>query len=156
MAGKGGYQRPTSPAPVSGPGALSQRTDGGPGSTQAARYVSGLEYGQGQQLMDIQQSAPMAASGSAPSRAASAQPAMTQAPLTPLTAASGRPSEPITHGADVGAGPAMDSLGLGAHSYDRRWPRSCLALVRRASRSSRCARAMSRGSRYSDRRETAL
>lgn len=28
--GRGGYRRPTNPAPVSGPGELSQRTDGGP------------------------------------------------------------------------------------------------------------------------------
>lgn len=28
--GRGGYRRPTNPAPASGPGALSQRTDGGP------------------------------------------------------------------------------------------------------------------------------
>ena len=30
MAGKGGYQAPSSPASVSGPGKYSQRTDGGP------------------------------------------------------------------------------------------------------------------------------
>lgn len=115
MAGKGGYQRPTSPAPVSGPGALSQRTDGGPGGTQAARYISGLDYGQGQQMMDIQQSAPMAASGAAPAPS-SAGAAMPQeaAPVVPLSASSLRPDEPVTHGADVGPGPGMASLGLGA------------------------------------------
>ncbi len=42
MAEQGGYRAPSSPAPVSGPGALSQRTDGGP--TQGAKYVSGLPY----------------------------------------------------------------------------------------------------------------
>lgn len=114
MAGKGGYQRPTSPAPVSGPGALSQRTDGGPGSQQAARYISGLPYGEGQQMMDIQQSAPMAASGapSASGSVASAAPAPT--PVVPLNAPTQRPNEPVTHGADVGPGPDMSSLGLGA------------------------------------------
>ena len=37
MAGRGGYQAPTNPAAISGPGALSQRTDGGP--TQPAQYM---------------------------------------------------------------------------------------------------------------------
>ena len=55
MAGKGGYQRPTNPAVSSGPGALAQRTDGGPASKQAARYMSGGEYGEGQELMNLQQ-----------------------------------------------------------------------------------------------------
>ena len=41
----GGYQQPTNPAPVSGPGALSKRTDG---AGQPAQYMSGLPYGQGQ------------------------------------------------------------------------------------------------------------
>ena len=59
MAGKGGYQAPTNPAPVSGPGALSQRTDGGPADSQAAQYVSGLPYGEGQAFMAQQQAAPL-------------------------------------------------------------------------------------------------
>lgn len=103
MAGKGGYQAPNNPAPVSGPGALSQRTDGGPADTQAAKYVSGLPYGEGQEMMNIQQSAPMAATG---------MPA--PAPVIPLKAPSQRPQEPVTAGANAGLGPDMSSLGLGA------------------------------------------
>lgn len=103
MAGKGGYQSPNNPAPVSGPGALSQRTDGGPADTQAAQYVSGLPYGEGQELMNIQQSAPMAAAS---------MPA--PAPIVPLSAPSQRPQEPVTAGANAGLGPDMSSLGLGA------------------------------------------
>jgi len=61
MAGKGGYQKPNNPAVQSGPGSLSQRTDGGPASKQAARYIAGGDYGEGQEMMDIQTSAPMAA-----------------------------------------------------------------------------------------------
>jgi len=60
MAGKGGYQAPENPAVQSGPGSMSQRTDGGPASKQAARYMAGGEYGDGG-LMDIQTAAPMAA-----------------------------------------------------------------------------------------------
>lgn len=101
MAGKGGYQAPNNPAPVSGPGALSQRTDGGPADTQAARYVSGLPYGEGQAMMEMQQSAPMAASAPAP------------APIVPLNAPTQRPQEPVTAGANAGPGPDMSSLGLG-------------------------------------------
>jgi len=103
MAGIGGYQAPNNPAPVSGPGAMSQRTDGGPADTQAAQYVSGLPYGEGQAMMEMQQGAPMAASG------------MTSpAPIVPLNAPSMRQNEPITSGVDAGVGPDMSSLGLGA------------------------------------------
>ena len=62
MAGKGGYQAPARPAVASGPGSLSQRTDGGPASKQAMRYVSGMpNYGDGTDMMQIQSGAPMAA-----------------------------------------------------------------------------------------------
>lgn len=102
MAGKGGYQAPNNPAPVSGPGALSQRTDGGPADTQAAQYVSGLPYGEGQAMMNMQQAAPMAASAQ-----------QAPAPIVPLNAPSMRPEEPVTAGANAGPGPDMSSLGLG-------------------------------------------
>ena len=104
MAGKGGYQAPANPAPVSGPGALSQRTDGGPADSQAAQYVSGLPYGEGQAFMATQQAAPMAASGMMPE----------PAPVVPFNAPTQRPDEPVTAGADAGPGPGMSSLGLGA------------------------------------------
>jgi hypothetical protein len=86
----GGYRRPSKPAPVSGPGALSKRTDGGP--SQPAMEVGGFEYGGRQDFEDIQGGAPMAASDPLP------------AP-TPLFAPSERPTEPITAGAPVGPGP---------------------------------------------------
>lgn len=104
MAGVGGYQAPANPAPASGPGAMSQRTDGGPADAQAAQYVSGLPYGEGQALMAQQQAAPMAASGMMPQ----------SAPIVPFNAPSQRPDEPVTAGADAGPGPGMSSLGLGA------------------------------------------
>jgi hypothetical protein len=44
MAGDGGYQAPRNPAPVSGPGKLSKRTDGGP--AQALMTPTGLPYGE--------------------------------------------------------------------------------------------------------------
>jgi hypothetical protein len=60
MAGKGGYQAPENPAVQSGPGSMSQRTDGGPASKQTAKYIAGGDYGDGG-LMDIQGGAAMAA-----------------------------------------------------------------------------------------------
>jgi len=120
MAGKGGYQAPANPAPVSGPGSLSRRTDGGPGSRQAQRYVANMpNYGDGQDMMDIQGGAPMAATPSPTPVSASqmAQNAQQQAqpqgqPVTPLSAPTARPNEPVTAGAALGPGPGMSALGI--------------------------------------------
>ena len=110
----GGKRTPRNPAPVSGPGAMSQRTDGGPG--QKARYMSGGEYGEGQEMMDLQQSAQMAQAPATPQLsaggAASARPVRT---AEPLDAPSDRPDEPLTMGSPVGpgAGPEVLSGGMG-------------------------------------------
>lgn len=111
--GRGGYRRPSNPAPVSGPGALSQRTDG-----QGARYMAGGEYGEGQEMMDLQTSAPMSESPSpAPAprgRASRAQAAPEGVRPTPLFAPTERPEEPITAGAPFGPGPGSEILGTPA------------------------------------------
>lgn len=107
---RGGYRKPENPAPVSGPGALSRRTDGGP--TQGAKYMSGGQYGEGKQLQELQKSAPMAASAK-PSVSAP-QGAMAQAnmpPIVPLTAMTQRPDEPVTAGLPIGPGPGPEILG---------------------------------------------
>ena len=101
---QGGYRRPSSPAPVSGPGALSRRTDG----RQGARYMSGGEYGEGQEMMDLQTSAPMseAPAQPRPRRGQGAGQVMEEGPRpTPLFAPTERPDEPITAGAPFGPGP---------------------------------------------------
>ena len=90
---RGGYRKPENPAPASGPGALSQRTDGGP--AQGAKYMSGMPYGQN--TMDQQTAAPMAGRTPAP-----AMPTMEMP--TPLMAPTSRPDEPITAGIDRGDG----------------------------------------------------
>ena len=111
-ANNGGYRRPQNPAPVSGPGALSKRTDGGPGAKAAAVKLPDAGYGEQKQFQEIQQGAPIArdAASAATGGAGTMQPAT---PLPPgLDAPSGRPDQPVTHGADAGAGPGMDSLGL--------------------------------------------
>lgn len=101
---QGGYRRPENPAPVSGPGALSQRTDG-----QPARYMAGGEYGEGQEMMDIQGSAQMSRTETMPSRGGGrggSMPMMDDSEgLTPLFEPTQRPDEPITAGAAFGPGP---------------------------------------------------
>lgn len=106
MAEHGGYRRPANPAPVSGPGALSQRTDGGPGSME----VTGLPYGQNQALNDVMGSAAMGGlpAVSAPSGGSAPPPQM---PLG-LGAPSERPGEPVTAGAAAGPGASPQDIGL--------------------------------------------
>ena len=96
MAQQGGYRKPNNPAPISGPGALSQRTDGG--DTQPATYVPGLPYGQGQETYNNQVAAPMAGN-----------PIPQMEMPTPLMAPTARPNEPITSGVDIGAGPGSEA-----------------------------------------------
>lgn len=109
--GHGGYRAPAHPAPVSGPGALSKRTDGGPGSSkQPIAKLPDAGYGEQAQFRSIQAGAPIqkvAAPGQgAPSGAPSG-------PLSPpLDAPTSRSDEPITAGVDMGAGPGSDVLGL--------------------------------------------
>jgi len=115
---QGGIRQPGNPAPVGLPGALSQRTDGGPADKQPIRYISGLPYGEGQVLTDLQSTAPMEAASPTPSVSVSditgAQPAQGAEPvgITPLHAPTTMPDQPITHGADAGAGPGLASLNL--------------------------------------------
>lgn len=91
MAGTwGGYRKPTNPAPVSGPGRLSKRTDGGP--SQPVMETGGFEYGGRQDFADIQGGAPMAASEPLPA-------------ATPLFTPTQRPGEPVTSGVSIGPGP---------------------------------------------------
>ena len=99
MAQRGGYRKPNNPAPVSGPGSLSQRTDGGP--TQPARYIPGLPYSQGQQTYNNQVAAPMAGN-----------PFPEMEMPTPLMAPSSRPSEPVTSGVNIADGPGSEAMGV--------------------------------------------
>ena len=98
MAQRGGYGKPNNPASVSGPGSLSQRTDGGP--TQPATYIPGLPYGQGQETYNNQVAAPMAGN-----------PIPQMEMPTPLSAPTSRPNEPITSGVNRGEGPGTEAMG---------------------------------------------
>lgn len=98
---RGGYRKPENPAPSSGPGALSQRTDGGP--AQGAKYMSGMPYGQN--TMEQQTAAPMSGGMPTPSMPAMEMP-------TPLMAPSTRPNEPVTSGINLGAGVGSEAMRL--------------------------------------------
>lgn len=100
---QGGYRRPSNPAPVSGPGALSRRTDG-----QGAKYMAGGQYGEGQEMMDLQTSAPMSKAPEQPRMRrprGGGQVIEEGTRPTPLFAPTERPDEPITAGAPFGPGP---------------------------------------------------
>lgn len=104
--GHGGKRTPRKPSMVSGPGRLARRTDGGPQQTQAR--MTGMGYGENKDFMDIQSSAPMAATPSVPTTpvAPSAPQPQMQAPQAiPLFSPTQRPNEPVTAGAPVGEGP---------------------------------------------------
>jgi hypothetical protein len=108
---RGGYRRPSKPAPVSGPNQLSRRTDTGP-KKQGARYMRGGAYGEGQEMMGLQQAAPMAAGPKTPRPAAPIQRPRNLSPLVGLTDPTQRPDEPLTAGMPFGAGPGPDALNL--------------------------------------------
>lgn len=100
----GGYRRPSDPAPVSGPGALSQRTDGG--ATQAPMLASGGAYGERQEMQGLQSGAPLQGGGAGPATAGPTP--------VPLDAPTTRPDEPVTAGADAGAGIGAAAAGITA------------------------------------------
>lgn len=102
---KGGYREPSNPAPVSGPGALSQRTDG-----QPIRDPGGLAYGENQELRSTQAAAPMAGSNPAIQQGPGAQGIPLSKMSPDLFAQSDYPDEPITAGAGFGAGAGPEAL----------------------------------------------
>jgi hypothetical protein len=109
MAGNqnSGGMRPT--APQNNPANVSGTGGAGQSGTQAPQYISGLPYGQGQATMAQQQSAPMAGS---PTPTAADMPMPSLPSVTPLTAPTERPNEPLTSGMDFGPGPGGEALNL--------------------------------------------
>lgn len=80
----------------SGPGKYAKRTD-----MQGAKRLPNAAYGEQKQFQAEQASAPMAKSAPNP-----------MAGITPLTAPTRRPNEPVTAGVDAGPGPGSEILGL--------------------------------------------
>lgn len=109
---RGGYQRPTSPAPVSGPGALARRTDGG--AAQPIRRLPNAGYGESAEYESLQQSAPLSAAPPVPTGSARSGGGGGDggAALVGLLDPTQRPGEPVTAGAPMGAGMGPEGLGL--------------------------------------------
>lgn len=97
---RGGYRRPSNPAPTSPPGALSQRTDGGP-TSQPQMVASGGAYGDRKEMLDLQSGAPLAGGGATPPPSA-----------IPFDAPSQNPGEPVTAGAALGPGIGPEAAGI--------------------------------------------
>lgn len=87
---RGGYRQPSNPAPVSGPGMLSQRTDGGAidGMTQPVRDYTGGQYGNNKAMREQQEGASMFAESATPMPS-----------VTPLSAPTEFPDQPDSYGA---------------------------------------------------------
>lgn len=107
MAGNqnSGGMRPT--APQNNPANIS--ATGGNG--QSGRDYTGFAYGENQALSQQQAGAPMA---KAPSPVASATPSMASnlPQVTPITAPTERPNEPVTTGIAMGPGAGPEALTL--------------------------------------------
>ena len=107
MAGNenSGGNRPT--APQNNPANISATGGAGQSGTQAARYIPGMPYGQGQELMTQQTSAPMSGAPSGPS---GPEGPIFGKQLGTLLDPTNNPSEPVTAGVDMGPGPGSEIL----------------------------------------------
>jgi hypothetical protein len=127
MAEHGGYRKPTNPAPVSGPGAHSKRTDGKPGEPahQSISAAPDQAYGDMTAQQNAQRTAPMA--GATPLPPAAPVPSGQGGGAAQAPAYSGggfadpstRPDEPVTHGADAGPGAGPEAMSFQAAPQDQ-------------------------------------
>lgn len=111
--GHGGPRTPANPAPVSGPGKFSKRTDGHPAQVLSA--APDQEYGAMKTQLDAQRLAPMAGTSPLPKPAPvpsgnGGAPQMPQYSGGPFNAPTARPNEPVTAGVDIGPGPGSEAL----------------------------------------------
>ena len=98
----GGRRTPRNPAPVSGPGQLSRRTDGGP--QQTTQDMTGMAYGENADFNAIQSAAPLSASQQpSAGRTRLSRSGGQGVPGVPLFSPTGFPEEPVTAGADMNA-----------------------------------------------------
>ena len=105
MAGVKGKSGGPNGGPQYNPANISATGGNGQSGKQPAQYISGLPYGQGQETMQQQLSAPMAAA---------ATPSMGGIGMNmpTLLDETKRPSEPTSAGVDFGAGPGSEVLPL--------------------------------------------
>ena len=102
----GGYRQPGSPAAVSGPGALSQRTDGRPTATSLEQLSSG-KYGETQDLSQVAGGAPVAVQSHAGNDALAAA---LQGGGLGFGGPSAQPGTPVTDGSQYGPGAGPEAL----------------------------------------------
>jgi len=103
VAGVKGKSGGANGGPQYNPANISATGGDGQSGKQPAQYISGLPYGQGQETMQQQLSAPMAA-------AANPQMSGMGIDLPTLLGETMRPSEPTSAGVDFGAGPGSEVL----------------------------------------------
>ena len=113
----GGYRAPANPAPVSGPGKYSKRTDNGP--VQAMSAAPGQAYGVAGQQMNSQRTAPLGAAEPLPKPAPVQGGGNEEAGEVrhdneyaegEFSRPTDNPDEPITAGASLGPGPGPEAL----------------------------------------------
>lgn len=102
--GHGGYRKPANPAPVSGPGKYSKRTDG---QVLSAPSGDDLPYGERGKLLDAQRAAPLPSEGEPP-----APVRLPQFGGGEFAGPTRYPDRPVTHGVDIGAGGGPEALSL--------------------------------------------
>ncbi len=105
----GGPRQPARPAPASGPGRLSRRTDGGPGQVQ--RDLPDAAYGEQRDFQGAESGAAMALAEGALSPKSGFTPG-SPVPVTPFGAPTSAPGTPVTNGAPLGPGVGREALGL--------------------------------------------
>lgn len=98
---------PTSRNVVSGPGALSRRTDGG--AAQALQALPDAKYGENKDFQSLQQGAGLSQTPDLQAQPLPANPSAGN--VVPASAPTNRPNEPVTSGASLGAGPGVSAIG---------------------------------------------
>lgn len=107
----GGYRKPEKPAAVSGPGRFAKRTDGQPGS-QPVRNLTGGPYGEGQEMAELQSSAPMSDTQGTPAPSG-VPPVLAGSGVVPMSEPTQNPDEPVTSGIDAGPGVGSEDMATG-------------------------------------------
>lgn len=134
--GHGGQRTPAKPAPVSGPGKYSKRTDGGPAQVMSA--APDQAYGAQTAQMNQQRIAPMGGAAPMPN-AATPSSGGDQAPQMPayhgkpFDRPSERPGEPTTTGVDIGPGAGTEALNLPGPSAGQKGDGAVASMLRNLS-----------------------
>jgi hypothetical protein len=110
---RGGYQKPKNPAPASGPGKFSKRTDGQATAVPNVGDSPDLQYGDRGMLEGAQRIAPASGAQGArvrPQRNLTGSVAQGKLPPWFFSSEDTAPDEPSTAGIDMGAGPGSEAL----------------------------------------------